>query len=146
MKMLNVDVRISKPACCKQAWRRESRQQRKMLPVEVQLLQNIHCSQQCIASQLLMRRQRSGAGKMKVGGGGGVWEGAGGLEQGGGRQMKESVAYFNSGVHDEAGDMYGAGLAHAVRPPHRLLQDGRVHAGLQQKHVVSCTIHILPSA
>ncbi len=46
---------------------------------------------------------------------------------------------LDSGVHDEAGDVDGAGLAHAVRPPHGLLQDGRVHAGLQQKHMVGCT-------
>ena len=45
---------------------------------------------------------------------------------------------LHSGVHDEAGDVDGAGLAHAVCPPHRLLQDGGVHAGLQQEHMIGC--------
>lgn len=48
------------------------------------------------------------------------------------------AADLDSGVHDEAGDVDGAGLAHAVRPPHGLLQDGGVHAGLQQEHMVGC--------
>ncbi len=47
-------------------------------------------------------------------------------------------ADLHSGVHDEAGDMDRAGLAHAVRPPHSLLQDGGVHAGLQQEHMIGC--------
>lgn len=57
-------------------------------------------------------------------------------------RYKQSVqvvrADLHSGVHDEAGDMDGASLAHAVRPPHSLLQDGGVHAGLQQEHMVGC--------
>ena len=46
--------------------------------------------------------------------------------------------YLDGGVHDEAGDMHGAGLAQPVGPPHCLLQDGRVHGGLQQEHMVRC--------
>ena len=59
---------------------------------------------------------------------------------------------LNSGVHDEAGDMHGAGLAHAVGSPHCLLQNGRIHTGLQQEHMVSCkaaptlSTTMLPSA
>ena len=52
--------------------------------------------------------------------------------------VRVSLPYLNSGMHDEAGDMHRAGLAHAVSTPHCLLQDGRVHAGLQQEHMVSC--------
>ena len=54
------------------------------------------------------------------------------------QSMQVVAADLHSGVHDEAGDMDGAGLAHAVRPPHGLLQDGGVHAGLQQEHMVGC--------
>ena len=46
--------------------------------------------------------------------------------------------YLDGGVHDEAGDVHGAGLAQPVGSPHRLLQDGRVHGGLQQEHMVRC--------
>ena len=52
--------------------------------------------------------------------------------------MQVVGADLHSGVHDEAGDMDGAGLPHAVRPPHGLLQDGGVHAGLQQEHMIGC--------
>ena len=37
--------------------------------------------------------------------------------------------------------MDGAGLTQAVGPRHGLLQDGGVHAGLQQEHMVGCTQH-----
>jgi hypothetical protein len=54
------------------------------------------------------------------------------------QSMQVVTADLHSGVHDEAGDVDGAGLTHAVRPPHSLLQDGRVHAGLQQEHMIGC--------
>ena len=53
------------------------------------------------------------------------------------------MGYLNGGVHDEAGDVDGAGLTQAVGPPHCLLQDCWVHAGLQQEHMVGCTHHTI---
>ena len=52
--------------------------------------------------------------------------------------MQVMAADLDSGVHDKAGDVDGAGLAHAVCAPHGLLQDGGIHAGLQQEHMVGC--------
>ena len=57
---------------------------------------------------------------------------------GDGGVLMGSPTHLNSRVHDEAGDMHRAGLAHAVGTPHSLLQYGRVHTGLHQKHMVSC--------
>ena len=51
--------------------------------------------------------------------------------------------HLYSGMHDEAGYMHRAGLAHAVCAPHSLLQDGRVQARLQQEHMVGCRQEIV---
>lgn len=53
--------------------------------------------------------------------------------------VQQIVTYLNSGVHDESCNMYRAGLAQAVGPPHSLLQNGGVQRWLQQKHMICCT-------
>lgn len=81
-----------------------------------------------LGPQALMKPQGRSGGRRGEGGGGDA------------KVVRVAAAHLDGGVHDEAGDMHRASLPHPVGSPHCLLQDGRIHAGLQQEHVISCRL------